>query len=314
MEIRGNCHCGRLRLALSWPADAALPARACGCSFCVPRGAVWTAHPRARLALAWDSGAAPSRYRFATGSADFLVCRACGAVPAAVSRIGGRDHAVVNLRHLDLPPGIEVEESRTDFGDEVPAARNARRRRGWIGQVVYEVAGDPAGTAAAGLVIETARPEDLPLVLGFIRELAEYERLAHEVVATPEVLAAALFGPDPAAEVLLARLGGEAVGFALFFHNFSTFLGRPGLYLEDLYVRPDRRGRGIGRALLARLAATAVARGCGRLEWAVLDWNEPAIAFYRGLGALPQDDWTVFRLSGAPLRTLAGETAARAGG
>ena len=158
----------------------------------------------------------------------------------------------------------------------------------------------------SGLTIRGAEERDVPLLLSLIRELAEYERLAGEVVATEEDLSRSLFGERPAAEVLVATLDGLPVGFALFFHNFSTFLGRRGLYLEDLYVRPAARGRGVGRALLVRLAAIAVERGCGRLEWAVLDWNDPAIGFYRRLGASPMSDWTVFRLAGPALAALAG--------
>lgn len=143
-------------------------------------------------------------------------------------------------------------------------------------------------------------------ILSFIRELAEYERLAHIVTATEEDLRRALFGKRPFAEVILAYEESMPAGFALFLHNFSTFLGKPGIYLEDLYVKPDFRGRGIGRALLECLARLAVERSCGRLEWAVLDWNEPAINFYRRLGAVPMDDWTTFRLSGEGLHKLAG--------
>ena len=157
------------------------------------------------------------------------------------------------------------------------------------------------------LAIRPAVAADVSLVLRFIRDLAEYERLPHECVATEALLRETLFGPEPQAEVLLAELDGEPAGFALFFHNFSTFLGRPGLYLEDLFVRPAARGHGVGRALLARLAAIAVERGCGRFEWAVLDWNEPAIGFYRKLGAVPLDDWTVQRVTGEALRRLAAE-------
>jgi GNAT superfamily N-acetyltransferase len=157
----------------------------------------------------------------------------------------------------------------------------------------------------AGVEIRPARPGEAPLVLALIRELAEYERLAHEVKATAEDVAAALFGERPDAESLLAFLDGEPVGFALFFHNYSTFVGRPGLYLEDLFVRPAARGLGIGQALLRRLAGVALERDCGRMEWAVLDWNEPAIGFYHSLGAQAMDAWTVYRLEGPNLAALA---------
>jgi GNAT superfamily N-acetyltransferase len=163
-------------------------------------------------------------------------------------------------------------------------------------------------TAAGAVEIRPARPEDVDLVLALIRELADYERLAHEVIAERETLARHLFGERPAAEVLIAELAGEPVGFALFFHNFSTFLGRPGIYLEDLFVRPAARGRGIGGKLLARLAALAVERGCGRLEWAVLDWNEPAIRFYRALGAREMTEWRIYRLTGETLEAVARRT------
>lgn len=132
-----------------------------------------------------------------------------------------------------------------------------------------------------------------------------YEKLEHAVVATQEVLRRTLFGERRYAEALIARLDGEPVGFALYFHNFSTFVGKPGLYLEDLFVEPAHRGKGIGKALLQHLAAIAVERDCGRVEWAVLDWNAPSIAFYRSLGAVPMDQWTVFRLEGAALRAVA---------
>lgn len=155
------------------------------------------------------------------------------------------------------------------------------------------------------LLLRAATERDVPVVLSFIRELAEYERLAHEVVATEERLRATLFGSRQFAEVVLAEVEGEAVGFALFFHNYSTFLGLPGIYLEDLYVRPAARGAGVGRALLRHLARLAKERGCGRLEWWVLDWNEDAIRFYSSLGARPMDDWTVFRLDGGALERLA---------
>jgi len=150
--------------------------------------------------------------------------------------------------------------------------------------------------------IRDATKADVPLILAFIRELAEYEKLLHEVVATETDIAETLFGSKPSAEVVIAEADGSPVGFALFFHNYSTFAGRPGIYLEDLYVRPEARGKGTGRALLAHLAGVALARGCARLEWAVLDWNRPAIEFYESLGARAMDEWTVYRLSGETLR------------
>ncbi len=163
------------------------------------------------------------------------------------------------------------------------------------------------------LTIRPAVEADVPLILEFIRGLAEYERLAHEVVATEELLHQWLFGPRPVAEVLVAELDEAPAGFALYFHNFSTFLGRPGIYLEDLFVRPEFRGRGVGIRLLGELARLAVARGCGRLEWSVLDWNEAAIGFYRALGAVAQDEWTVFRVTGDALTRLAGRAGGEAG-
>jgi GNAT superfamily N-acetyltransferase len=158
---------------------------------------------------------------------------------------------------------------------------------------------------SADITIRPALEQEMPLVLAFIRELAVYEHLEHEVVATQSDLAAALSGPRPYAEVVFACLDGTPVGFALFFHNFSTFLGRPGIYLEDLFVRPEARGHGVGRRLLAWLARTTLERGCARLDWAVLDWNEPAIGFYRSLGAVGQDDWNIMRLTGTALERLA---------
>lgn len=151
------------------------------------------------------------------------------------------------------------------------------------------------------LKILPATVADVPTILGLIRELASYEKLLHEVVATEALLQRNLFGEQPFAECLLAWDDGAPVAFALFFHNFSTFLGRPGLHLEDLYVRLEHRGRGIGKALLQHLARLAVARGCGRLEWAVLDWNRRAIDFYERAGARALDDWTTFRLTGEAL-------------
>jgi len=162
------------------------------------------------------------------------------------------------------------------------------------------------------ITIRPATRDDVPLVLEFVRDLARYERLEHEVSASEAQMREALFGERRYAEVVFACSAGEPVGFALFFHNFSTFKGRPGVYLEDLFVRPQARGRGVGKLLLAYLARTAVERRCARLEWAVLDWNEPSIGFYRSLGAVPMDEWTTFRLTGDALALLAG-TAATAG-
>jgi len=153
--------------------------------------------------------------------------------------------------------------------------------------------------------IRPARVKDVPIILQLIRDLATYERAPDEVIATEEQLVEVLFGEGPVAEVLLAFEGESPVGFAVYFYNFSTWLGRPGLYLEDLFVKPDERGKGYGRALLVELAKIARDRGCGRMEWAVLDWNEPAIKFYRALGAQPMHEWTVFRLTGDEIASLA---------
>src|ERR1044071_6554919 len=155
-------------------------------------------------------------------------------------------------------------------------------------------------------IIRPARVEDAPVILELIRDLATYERAPDEVTATEEELTDVLFGERPAAEVLLAFEGKSPIGFAVYFYNFSTWLGRPGLYLEDLFVRPEKRGKGFGRALLFELAKIAMERGCGRMEWAVLDWNESAIKFYRTLGAKPMDEWTVFRLTRDGIAKLAG--------
>jgi len=152
--------------------------------------------------------------------------------------------------------------------------------------------------------IRPATPADLPLIAQFIRDLAAYERLSHEVRFDEATLGEYLFGARPMAEVAIGESDGTAQGFALFFHNFSTFEGRPGIYLEDLFVRPEARGSGLGRALLEHLAALAVERGCARLEWSVLDWNAPSIAFYQKLGARAMDDWTVMRLDGDALARL----------
>ena len=153
--------------------------------------------------------------------------------------------------------------------------------------------------------LRQAQAKDIPHILAFIRELGEYEKLAHEVVADEATLAAQLFGERPAAEVIIAEVDGEPAGFALFFHNFSTFLGKRGLYLEDLFVRPRFRGLGLGKRLMVHLAELAVERDCGRFEWSVLDWNEPAIRFYRGLGAIGMQEWTVQRVTGTALQALA---------
>ena len=155
------------------------------------------------------------------------------------------------------------------------------------------------------IAIRPATPADLSLIAQFIRDLAEYEKLAHEVRFDEAKLGANLFGPRPYAEVVIGELDGEPQGFALFFHNFSTFEGRPGLYLEDLFVRPAARGSGLGKALLAHLAQLCVARDCARLEWSVLDWNTPAIGFYQSLGARLMDEWTVMRVDGEALAKLA---------
>jgi GNAT superfamily N-acetyltransferase len=157
------------------------------------------------------------------------------------------------------------------------------------------------------LEISPATRADVPLILELIGELADYERLRHEAIATEESVAAALFGSKPTAESVIARIEGKAAGFALFFHNFSTFLGRPGLYLEDLFVRPEFRGRAVGKALLTHLAALAVARSCGRFEWQVLDWNQPARDFYESLGARANSAWINYRMSGDALQRLAAQ-------
>jgi len=171
----------------------------------------------------------------------------------------------------------------------------------------------PADARAASVHVRFAQRADVPVIAELIRALAEYEKLAHEVVLEESALAHHLFGPRPYAEVLLAEAGDDAsagvMGFALFFHSFSTFLAKPGIYLEDLFVRPEARGRGAGKALLRRLAQLTRERECGRLEWSVLDWNAPAIAFYRSLGAQEMRGWTVNRVTGAALATLAHEPA-----
>ena len=154
-------------------------------------------------------------------------------------------------------------------------------------------------------MIRPATPSDTPTICALIRALAEYERLADQVSLDDKRLGEYLFGPRPFAEVLLAEEAGEVVGFALFFHNFSTFVGKPGIYLEDLFVKPECRGQGHGKALLQAVARLAAERDCGRLEWTVLDWNEPAIRFYLSLGAVPMEEWSIYRLTGEALRTAA---------
>lgn len=155
-----------------------------------------------------------------------------------------------------------------------------------------------------GFRIKEGRPEDVPVVLQFINELAEYEKMSDEVVATEEMLHDSLFGENKSCEVVIGYFHDEPVGFALYFHNYSTFLARPGLYLEDLYVRPSMRGRGFGKSLLHYLAALANKRNCGRMEWSVLNWNKPAIDFYQSLGARPMEKWTVYRLTGDSLKAF----------
>jgi GNAT superfamily N-acetyltransferase len=156
--------------------------------------------------------------------------------------------------------------------------------------------------------IRSATERDVPVIREMIEALATYEKLRDACVVSDDRLRETLFGPHPSAEVIIAHAGDKPAGFALFFHNYSTFLAQRGLYLEDLFVKPEYRGRGIGRALLERLAQIAVERDCGRFEWSVLDWNEPAIGFYKKLGAVPMEDWTIFRVTGDALRQLAGRT------
>lgn len=208
------------------------------------------------------------------------------------------------------------ERSKTDPAYPKYPRMPVRQCAGYVHAAPLPLASGPAGLLqegvsrsnpgpAAGIAIRHATAADAPLILSFIRQLAEYEHLLHAVKATEDGLRETLFGARPAAEVLIAEDAGTPVGFALFFENYSTFLAQRGIYLEDLFVVPQARGRGVGRVLLQRLAALAIERHCGRLEWAVLDWNAPAIGFYRRMGALPMEDWTVFRLTGAPLEALA---------
>jgi GNAT superfamily N-acetyltransferase len=170
---------------------------------------------------------------------------------------------------------------------------------------------DSSAPSSSSITIRAATERDVPLILSFIRGLAEYERLLDAVKATEETLRATLFGPKPVAEVLIAQEGATPVGFALFFQNYSTFLAQPGLYLEDLFVVPSARNKGIGRLLLGYLSQLAIDRGYGRVEWAVLDWNAPAIGFYRRIGAVPMQDWTIMRLTGEALQRVAAAGVAR---
>jgi GNAT superfamily N-acetyltransferase len=162
-------------------------------------------------------------------------------------------------------------------------------------------------TQVLDFTIRFAIAQDVPLILQFIKGLAAYEKLTHEVTATEELLRETLFGSRQVAEVIIGEYRNRPIGFALFFHNYSTFLGRPGIYLEDLFIRPEMRGRGFGRVLLTYLAKLAQERKCGRVEWSVLDWNDPSIQFYRKLGATAMDEWTMYRLTGAALTHLAAE-------
>lgn len=197
------------------------------------------------------------------------------------------------------PGGAPTTASTTEPRNGLQALTGAGKMKG-------ELAGAFPVSEPDPLHIRAARKEDCGTIFHFIRELAVYEKLLHAVVATEAELARTLFGPRPGAEVLIAEWHGEAAGFALFFPNYSTFLARPGIYLEDLFVLPQFRGYGIGLGLLRRLAEIAVERNCGRLDWSVLDWNEPAIRFYQGIGARALDDWTQYRLEGPSLRRMAG--------
>ncbi len=162
-------------------------------------------------------------------------------------------------------------------------------------------------TSLNEFTVRNSSIDDCELILSFIKELAEYEKLSHEVVATVETLQETLYGENPFAEVLIGEFAGAAVGYALFFHNYSTFTGRPGIYLEDIYVKPEMRGKGFGKCMLSYIAKLAVARKCTRVEWSVLDWNEPSIQFYRSIGAVPMEEWTVQRLHETALEDFANQ-------
>ena len=192
-----------------------------------------------------------------------------------------------------MPTAFHLEPFKTDVSMATMGSKN------------ITITAMPYSISEKDFIVRPAHIGDCPTILAFIKQLAEYEKLAHEVVATEEKLQKTLFGEHPGAEVIIAEYQGSAVGFALFFTNYSTFLAKPGIYLEDLYVQPDMRGRGFGKQLLIHLAGLAHQRDCGRLEWSVLDWNQPAIDFYKSLGAESMDDWTVNRLSGESLMTLA---------
>jgi GNAT superfamily N-acetyltransferase len=199
------------------------------------------------------------------------------------------------------------ERSRTDARypryPRLPVLTCAGYER--ISDTIVPTHASSSSSSSAAITIRSATERDVPLILSFIRQLAEYERLLDAVKATEEALRTTLFGAKPVGEVLIAEDGGTPVGFALFFQNYSTFLAQPGLYLEDLFVIPAARGKGIGRLLLEHLAQVAIDRGYGRVEWAVLDWNAPAIGFYRRIGAVPMQDWTIMRLTGDALTHLA---------
>lgn len=200
-----------------------------------------------------------------------------------------------------MPP----RHARSPGGKSVFPARDAPRRRRRRETAAAGRGARPTGAGASAFRVAPATPRDVPAIVAMIRGLAAYEKLSHLCAPTAAGVRAALFGPSPAAEVLIGREGRTAVAFALFFHNFSTFLGRRGLYLEDLFVRPAWRGRGYGQALLVHLARIAVARQCGRFEWAVLDWNAAAIGFYQSLGATLLPDWRITRVTGPALAELA---------